>query len=110
ATPMLNPASGRGRIWYEKPDGRVEETSSDGRFKFVGDSEAAVLSEFWKAMGRFQRFVTFNGAGFLSGVWKAVRRFRPFVTFNGRGFDGRFLMRRSAALGIAASRNLVGYR
>jgi DNA polymerase elongation subunit (family B) len=85
---MLNPDSGRGRIWYEKDDGRVEETSSDGRFKFVGDSETEFLAEFWKAMRRFQRFVTFNG----------------------RGFDGPFLMLRSAALGIAATRNLVGYR
>jgi 3'-5' exonuclease len=85
---MLNPESGRGRIWYEKNDGRAEESSADGRFKFVGDGEAAFLAEFWKAMRRFQRFVTFNG----------------------RGFDGPFLMLRSAALGIAATRNLVGYR
>ena len=85
---MLNPDSGRGRIWYEKNDGRLEETSSDGRFKFVGDAEPVLLAEFWKAMRRFQRFVTFNG----------------------RGFDGPFLMLRSAALGIPATRNLVGYR
>jgi predicted PolB exonuclease-like 3'-5' exonuclease len=32
------------------------------------------------------------------------------VTFNGRGFDGPFLMLRSAALGIPATKNLVGYR
>lgn len=85
---MLNPDSGRGRIWYEKDGGRVEETSSDGRFKFVGDAEPVFLAEFWKAMRRFQRFVTFNG----------------------RGFDGPFLMLRSAALGIPVTRNLVGYR
>jgi hypothetical protein len=85
---MLNPDTGRGRIWYEKPDGRSEESSADGRFKFVGDAEPVFLGEFWKAMRRFQRFVTFNG----------------------RGFDGPFLMLRSAALGIAATRNLVGYR
>jgi DNA polymerase elongation subunit (family B) len=85
---MLNPDSGRGRIWYEKQDGRSEETSEDGRFKFVGDTEPRLLAEFWKAMRRFQRFVTFNG----------------------RGFDGPFLMLRSAVLGIPATRNLVGYR
>ncbi|HWZ86294.1 MAG TPA: ribonuclease H-like domain-containing protein [Thermoanaerobaculia bacterium] len=85
---MLNSETGRGRIWYEKADGRTEETSADGRFKFVGDSEPVFLAEFWKAMRRFQRFVTFNG----------------------RGFDGPFLMLRSAALGIPATRNLVGYR
>jgi DNA polymerase elongation subunit (family B) len=85
---MLNPDSGRGRIWYEKDGGRSEETSEDGRFKFVGDTEPGFLAEFWKAMRRFQRFVTFNG----------------------RGFDGPFLMLRSAVLGIPPTRNLVGYR
>lgn len=85
---MLNPDTGRGRIWYEKSDGRAEEKSADGLFTFIGDTEAVCLAEFWKAMRRFQRFVTFNG----------------------RGFDGPFLMLRSAALGIAATRNLVGYR
>ena len=85
---MLNPDTGRGRIWYEKSDGRAEEKSADGLFTFIGDTEAVCLTEFWKAMRRFQRFVTFNG----------------------RCFDGPFLMLRSAALGIAATRNLVGYR
>ena len=85
---MLNPDSGRGRIWYEKTDGRLEETSTDRRFTFVGDEEAIFLAEFWKAMRRFHRFVTFNG----------------------RGFDGPFLMLRSAALGVTVTRNLVGYR
>jgi hypothetical protein len=85
---MLNPATGRGRIWYEKTDGRAEETSADGLFTFVGDTEPVFLAEFWKAMRRFHRFVTFNG----------------------RGFDGPFLMLRSAALGIPVTRNLVGYR
>jgi hypothetical protein len=85
---MLNPGTGRGRVWYEKKDGRAEEASPDGRFKFIGDAEPVFLAEFWKAMRRFQRFVTFNG----------------------RGFDGPFLMLRSATLGVAATRNLVGYR
>ncbi len=85
---MLNPESGHGRVWYEKTDGRAEETSSDGLFTFVGDSEPAFLAEFWAAITRFHRFVTFNG----------------------RGFDGPFLMLRSAALGIPVTKNLVGYR
>lgn len=85
---MVNPDSGRGRVWYEKSDGRTEETSADGLFTFVGDSEPVFLAEFWSAIARFDRFVTFNG----------------------RGFDGPFLMLRSAALGIPVSKNLVGYR
>ena len=85
---MLNLDSGRGRIWYEKNDGRAQETSSDRRFTFVGDAEPVFLAEFWKAIARFHRFVTFNG----------------------RSFDGPFLMLRSAALGIPVTKNLVGYR
>jgi hypothetical protein len=88
AVAMLNVDSGRGRVWYEKTDARQEETSSDGLFQFIGDTETAFLGEFWKAMRRFHRFVTFNG----------------------RGFDGPFLMLRSAALGVTVTRNLVGYR
>jgi 3'-5' exonuclease len=85
---MLNPDTGRGRVWYEKTDGRLEENSSDGLFTFVGDAEPVFLAEFWKAIARFHRFVTFNG----------------------RSFDGPFLMLRSAALGIPVTKNLVGYR
>ena len=85
---MVNPDTGRGRVWYEKTDGRLEESSADGLFTFVGDTEPTFLAEFWKAIARFHRFVTFNG----------------------RSFDGPFLMLRSAALGIPVSKNLVGYR
>ena len=85
---MLNPDTGRGRVWYEKNDGRLEETSADGLFTFVGDTEPAFLAEFWNAIVRFDRFVSFNG----------------------RCFDGPFLMLRSAALGIRVSKNLCGYR
>src|ERR1700737_2850772 len=85
---MVNPESGRGRVWYEKTDGRMEETSSDRLFTFIGDTEPIFLSEFWKAVARFQRFVTFNG----------------------RCFDGPFLMLRSAMLGIPVTKNLAGYR
>ena len=88
AIAMLNTESRRGRVWYEKNDGRQEETSSDGLFQFIGDGETEFLGEFWRAMRKFHRFVTFNG----------------------RGFDGPFLMLRSAALGVTVTRNLVGYR
>jgi DNA polymerase III epsilon subunit-like protein len=83
---MVNPDTGRGRVWYEKKDGRAE--TLDGLFKFIGDTEPVFLAEFWKAIARFHRFVTFNG----------------------RGFDGPFVMLRSSILGIPATKNLVGYR
>src|ERR1700730_14560805 len=60
AVAMLNVDSGRGRVWYEKEDERAEELSEDRRFTFIGDTEEKFLAEFWKAMRRFQRFVTFN--------------------------------------------------
>ena len=85
---MVNPDTSRGRVWYEKRDGRIEETSADGLFTFIGDTEAVFLAEFWKAVARYQRFVTFNG----------------------RCFDGPFLMLRSAMLGVPAAKNLAGYR
>jgi len=85
---MVNPESGRGRVWYEKRDGRIEEVSSDGLFTFIGDTEPVFLCDFWKAIARFHRFVTFNG----------------------RRFDGPFLMLRSAVLGIPTTKNLAGYR
>ena len=85
---MVNPDTGRGRVWYEKTDGRAEEKSSDGLFTFIGDIEPIFLGEFWKAIARYNRFVTFNG----------------------RSFDGPFLMLRSAMLGVPVSKNLAGYR
>src|SRR5512141_2470122 len=45
---MVNPDSGRGRVWYEKRDGRVEEKSADGLFTFVGDVEPGFPAEFWQ--------------------------------------------------------------
>ena len=80
---MQNVETGRGRVWYEKLDGRVEAKSEDGQFEFVGDTEAAFLEDFWKAMTKFERFVTFNG----------------------RGFDCPWMMLRSAILGLKPSKN-----
>jgi DNA polymerase elongation subunit (family B) len=88
ALAMLNPDTGRGKVWYEKSDGRAEENSEDGLFTFIGESETSFLVEFWEAISRFDRFISFNG----------------------RCFDGPILMLRSAALGVPVSKNLAGYR
>jgi DNA polymerase elongation subunit (family B) len=85
---MQNVETGRGRVWYERSGGRLEEKSDDGSFDIVGDDEGAFLEEFWKTVPRFDRFVTFNG----------------------RGFDCPWVMLRSAILGVRPSRNLMGYR
>jgi 3'-5' exonuclease len=85
---MANPDTDHGRVWYEKADGRLEEMSDDGRFEFIGDTEQAMLREFWEHVAKFDRFVTFNG----------------------RGFDVPWVMLRSAIHGIRPSKNLMGYR
>src|SRR5438128_10790780 len=43
---MVNPETRRGRVWYEKTDGREVEVSSDGLFRFVGYTEPAYYTEF----------------------------------------------------------------
>jgi DNA polymerase elongation subunit (family B) len=88
AVAMLNPETGKGKVWYEHPEGRVEETSQDGLFTFIGDREPVYLAEFWSAISRFDHFISFNG----------------------RRFDGPILMLRSASLGIPVTKNLAGYR
>ena len=84
---MLNPETGKGSVWYEAAE-RREAKSADGLFDFVGCSEKEMLSDFWAALSKFDRFVTFNG----------------------RTFDGPFLSVRSAIHGLSPSRNLLGYR
>ncbi len=84
---MLNPESGQGKVWYEAPV-RGEAKSEDGLFEYVGCSEKDMLVEFWTALSRFERFVSFNG----------------------RAFDGPFLSVRSAAHALSPSKNLSGYR
>src|ERR1035438_4295937 len=84
---MLNPETGTGSVWYEAAE-RREAKSADGLFDFVGCSAKEMLSDFWAALSKFDRFVTFNG----------------------RTFDGPFLSVRSAIHGLSPSRNLLGYR
>jgi predicted PolB exonuclease-like 3'-5' exonuclease len=85
---MMNPETRKGIVWYESAGDRTSQPSDDGRFEFVGCDEASMLTEFWKKVERFDRFVSFNG----------------------RSFDGPFLSVRSAVHGIAPSKNLVGRR
>jgi hypothetical protein len=87
AVAMLNPGTRRGKVWYEHPGGAPSE-SGDGLIGFVPATEEGMLSEFWGAVTRFQRLITFNG----------------------RFFDCPFMMLRSALLGIPPSRNLLPYR
>jgi 3'-5' exonuclease len=84
---MLNPDTGKGGVWYEAAE-RHETKSDDGSFEYVGCGEREMLAEFWAALSKYDRCVTFNG----------------------RTFDAPFLSVRSAIHGLAPSKNLLGYR
>ncbi len=88
ALAMVNPATGRGGVWYEREGNPDRTLSEDGLFEFVGCDERTLLAEFWKKIANYGRFITFNG----------------------RSFDGPFLTVRSAIHGISPSKNLVGKR
>jgi hypothetical protein len=85
---MLNPETGKGIVWYEAEGERAARTSEDGFFEYVGCGEGEMLAEFWGALSKFERFVSFNG----------------------RAFDGPFLSVRSAVHALLPSKNLSGYR
>ncbi len=84
---MQNPETGKGSVWYEAAE-RGEAKSADGLFDFVGCAEKEMLADFWAALSKYDRCVTFNG----------------------RTFDGPFLSVRSAVHGLLPSKNLLGYR
>jgi DNA polymerase elongation subunit (family B) len=84
---MQNPETGQGKVWYEAPE-PCEAKSEDGFFEYVGRGEREMLTEFWMALSKFERFVSFNG----------------------RTFDGPFLSVRAAVHGLLPSKNLSGYR
>jgi hypothetical protein len=87
AVAMLNPGTGRGKVWYEHP-GCAPARTGDGLFEMLPATEGEMLTGFWSAVTGFQRLITFNG----------------------RLFDCPFLMLRSALLGVPPSRNLLPYR
>ncbi|MCP3917278.1 MAG: 3'-5' exonuclease [bacterium] len=70
------------RGWEKVPNSKI----------FRGD-ERALLARFWEITGR-----------------RSGGRIPRLVSYNGRGYDGPVLLTRSAQLGLAPSRHLVGYR
>jgi DNA polymerase elongation subunit (family B) len=84
---LHNPDTGKGRVFFQSETADTF-TSQDGSCQFTSGTEQEILTKFWDA----------------------VQHYDQFITFNGRGFDCPFLMLRSAALGVATTRNLMPYR
>ena len=74
----------KGTVLYQHPEGEPGQ-SSDGRVKFYPVDETEMLQRFWRGVGYYQQFVTFNG----------------------RRFDYPFLLHRSAIRNVQANRFFV---
>lgn len=84
---MLNPESGKGRVFFQNRDEEKVTFSENGIF-YQSGTEKEILEKFWELIGRYEQVITFNG----------------------RSFDGPFLILRSAKHAIRPEKNLFGYR
>ncbi len=84
---MLEVESSRGAVYFQNNNGSPEKFTEDG-IVYMSGSEKDILSQFWKKLAQFDKFITFNG----------------------RLFDCPFVMIRSAVNGIRSSRNIMPYR
>jgi predicted PolB exonuclease-like 3'-5' exonuclease len=87
AIAMLNPETMAGKVLYQA-DKQGQFFSDDGKVEYISGDEHQLLENFWEAVSRYDRFITFNG----------------------RTFDCPFLMLRSAVLNVQPTRNLLPYR
>lgn len=84
---LLNPDTGKGRVYFRADKRTVEPFEEDG-IEYISDTEQGILKRFWKDIAKYEQFITFNG----------------------RRFDCPFLLLRSMKHGIEASRNIMPYR
>jgi hypothetical protein len=84
AISMFNPESDKGKVYFQAPDGKIDDFSEDG-IEFEASGEKKILEKFWQN----------------------IKNYHQFITFNGRGFDGPYLMLRSAVLKVRPTRNLM---
>jgi hypothetical protein len=84
AISLLNPESGKGKVFFQAPNQKIENFSEEGA-DFEISTEKKILEKFWQS----------------------IKSYNQFITFNGRGFDCPYLILRSAALQVRPTRNLM---
>ena len=88
AVGLLNPESQEGRVYFQAADSQIKSVKKDRAELIPLKSEREILVKFWET----------------------VRQYTRIITFNGRAFDCPFLITRSAANKVKASKNLMPNR
>lgn len=84
AVAVLNPDTEKGAVYFQSGNEKIEPFSENG-IDFRAGSEEDIIKWFWKAVARYDQFITFNG----------------------RAFDAPFLILRSAVHKITPEKNLM---
>ena len=84
---LLNPDTGKGRVYFQTGDKKIEPLIEDG-IEYLAASEKEILEKFWQE----------------------IKNYDQFITFNGRKFDCPFIALRSGILKVKPTRNLMPYR
>lgn len=84
---LLNPDTGKGRVYFQSPGGKTEPLVENG-MEYLALSEKEILERFWQE----------------------IKNYNQFITFNGRGFDCPYIILRSGVLKVRPTRNLMPYR
>ncbi|HOY55807.1 MAG TPA: ribonuclease H-like domain-containing protein [bacterium] len=87
AIAMLNPDTGKGKIYFQAPESENKNYEQSG-VEFIVATEKEILEKFWLD----------------------IKFYDQIITYNGRGFDVPFIIFRSIALGIKPTKNLMPYR
>lgn len=84
---LLNPDTGKGRVYFQSPNKKVAPLIED-EVEYLAMSEKEILEKFWQE----------------------IKNYDQFITFNGRKFDCPFIALRSGILKVRPTRNLMPYR